>query len=213
MPLSANEIERSSSCPDGGPSQYSCRTEEAKKIHNEAAALAKAGDHAGAFAKFQEALAVDPELQPALLGLATAGVKIGRDAEAAAAAETILKADPQNEAAVRVQYNAALALGDKKKLVDALMSLAPFEPLIARNGVLQLAFEAYDANDNAATKERFGKVVLLDPKYPQAYYYLGVIHASEGAKAEAVRNLERFLQLAPKDPEADAARDMLQYLK
>ncbi len=91
------------------------RTEEAKKLHNEGVALVKAGDHAGAFAKFQEALTLDPNLQVSLLGLATAGAKIGRNAEAIAAVETILKADPKNEAAIRIRYNAALALGDKAK--------------------------------------------------------------------------------------------------
>jgi tetratricopeptide (TPR) repeat protein len=189
------------------------RTEEAKRIYNEAVGLTKAGDHANAFTKFQEALAVDPNLQTALLGLANAGVKIGRNAEAATAAETLLKADPQNEAAVRVLYNAALAQGEKTRLADALMRLAPYEPAVAKNGLLQLAFEAYDANDSRAAKERFGKVVQLDPSYPQAYYYLGVMYAAEGATKEAVQNLQRFLQLAPNDPEAKSAREMLDYLK
>jgi tetratricopeptide (TPR) repeat protein len=188
------------------------RTEEAKRIHNEAVALSKAGDYAGAFAKFQEALNVDPNLQVSMLGLATAGVKIGRNAEAAIAAETILKTDPKNEAAIRVRYNAYLALGDKAKLVEALVGLAAFEPVIARDGLLRLAFDAYDANDLVVAKERFGKVLQVDPNYPQAYYYLGVINAGQGAMAEAKRQIERFLQLAPKDPEASSARDMLKYL-
>lgn len=189
------------------------RTEEAKKLHNEAVALVKAGDNARAFAKFQEAIDVDPNLQPALLGFATAGVKIGRNAEAATAAEAVLKMDPNNEAAVRVRYNATLPLGDQARLVDALMGLALYEPAVARNGLLKLAFEAYDANDNALAKERFNKVVQIDPNYPQAHYYLGVIHGSQGATAEARRHLQRFLQLAPNDPEAKSARDMLEYLK
>ncbi|HET7711340.1 MAG TPA: tetratricopeptide repeat protein [Thermoanaerobaculia bacterium] len=188
------------------------RSEEAKRIHNEAVALVKAGDHAGAFAKFQEALKVDPNLAASQLGLATAAVKIGKDAEAAAAAESILKADPGNEAAIRIRFNAALKLGEKKRLYDALVDLAPFEPKVARDGILKLAFEAYDANENTVAKERFGKVLQLDPNYPQAYYYLGVINAGQGATAEARKQLERFLQLAPKDPEAESAREMLRYL-
>ncbi len=188
------------------------RSEEAKKIHNEGVALAKAGDDAGAFAKFQEALNVDPNLQASLLGLATAGVKIGRNAEAAAAAETILKADPKNEKAIRVRYNACLALGDKARLIDALAGLAPVEPKIARDGLLRLAFEAYDANDMALAKERFGKVLELDPNVPYAHYYLALINIGQGASAEAKSHLERFLQIAPNDPEANAAREMLKDL-
>lgn len=188
------------------------RTEEAKRIHNEAVVLSKAGDYAGAFAKFQEALNVDPNLQVSQLGLATAGLKVGRNAEAATAAETILKSDPKNEAAIRVRYNACLALGDKTRLIDSLMGLAAFEPVIARDGLLRLAFEAYDANDLVVAKERFGKVLQVDPSYAQAYYYLGVINVGQGATKEAKRQIERFLELAPKDPEANSAREMLKYL-
>ena len=124
-------------------------TEEAKKVHNEGVALMRAGDNAGAFAKFQEALKIDPNLQPSLVGLAEAGLKSGHNAEAEAAAETILKTDPTNEQAIRLRYNAALAMGDKTKLSDALVGLAAVEPAVARNGLLKLAFDAYDANDMA----------------------------------------------------------------
>jgi Tfp pilus assembly protein PilF len=187
-------------------------TEEAKKVHNEGVALMKAGDYAGAFAKFQEALKIDPNLQPSLLGLAEAGLKSGHNAEAETAAETVLKTDPKNEQAIRVRYNAALALGDKAKLSDALVGLAAIEPAIARNGLLKLAFDAYDANDMAGARAGFEKVLEVDPNYPLAHYYLGVIEVGQGATAEAKAHLERFVQLAPNDAEAKSAREMLKEL-
>lgn len=189
------------------------RAEEAKRFHNEAVALSKAGDHEGAIAKYREALNLDPGLQPSLFGLANAALKLGKHAEAAAATEVVLKSDPVNEQAIRLRYNACLSLGDKAKLSDALVGLAAFEPKIARNGLLQLAFEAYDANDLSRAKDMFGRVLALDPDYPQAHYYLGVILAGQGAGTEARRHLERFLQLAPNDAEANSAREMLRYVK
>ena len=188
------------------------RTEEAKKFHNEAVALVKAGDNAGAFAKFQEALNIDPTLQASLIGLATAGVKIGRNEEAATAAETVLKADPKNERAIRLRYNACLGLGDKERLVEALMGLSAVEPAIATNGLLKLAFEAYDANDKVKTKERFLKVLEVDPNQPLAHYYLAMAYVNEGDAGEARSHLERFLTLAPNSPEAKTAREMLKQL-
>ncbi len=188
------------------------QTEEAKKFHNEGVALTKAGDFAGAFAKYQEALALDPNLAASQLGYANAALKIGKNAEAAAMAETMLKADPKNEQAIRIRYNACLGLGDKAKLIDALVSLAAIDPVRARDGLLRFAFDAYDANDMPLAKERFGKVIEVDPNYALSYYYLGLINVGLGASADARASLEKFLQLAPNDKEADSARDMLKYL-
>ena len=188
------------------------RTEEAKRIHNEGAALMRAKDYAGAYAKFQEALNIDPNLLPSQLALGDAAFKSGHNAEAAAAAEAVLKADPKNEQALRVRYNACLALGDQARLADALVGLAPIEPAIARNGLLKMALDAYDKNDMRLAKDRFGKVVQVDPSYPLAHYYLGLIAVGEGASAEAKSHFERFLQLAPNDKEANSVREMLKYL-
>ena len=188
------------------------RAEEAKRIHNEAVALVKAGDNTGAFAKFQEALSVDPNLKASLLGLATAGFKIGRNAEAATAAEAILKADPKNEHAIRLRYNACLTLGDTARLIDALVGLAAVEPAVAVSGLLKLAFEAYDANDKVQIKERFRKVLEVDPNQPLAHYYLAMAYVNEGATEEARSHLERFLTLAPNNREAETAREVLNRL-
>ncbi len=186
--------------------------EEAKKIHNEAVALVKAGDNAGAIAKFQDALKIDPNLEPALLGLATAQLKAGRNAEAATAAETVLKTSSANEQALRLRYNACLALGDADRLFDALQGLARVEPAIAAKGTLKLAFDAYDANDVTKAKGRFLKVLEIDPNQPLVHYYLGMLYVNEGATADAKKHLEQFVALSPNSKEAATARDILKQL-
>jgi len=188
-------------------------TEEARRIHNEGVALSKASDDAGAFAKFQQALEVDPSLQVARLGLAATGLKIGRDAEAAAAAETILGADPRNEQALRVRYNASLKLGDEGKIVDSLVALAAVDPVMARDSLFKLASAAYESDDTVKAKEILAQVLELDPNHPRSHYFLGLILMREGAKKEAKSHLERFLQLAPDDPEAATAEGILGYLR
>lgn len=189
------------------------RAEEAKRIHNEAVALVNAGDQAGALAKFQQALAVDPNLQESLLGAATAALGLGRNEEAADAAEAILKSNPENEAALRIRFNAALALNDPARLVDALVGLGQVEPEVARDGLLKMAFDAYDANDLTRARERFQQVLSIDPDHILSHYYVGLIHVNQGAKDQAVKHLERFLQLAPDHPEAASAAELLRYLK
>lgn len=188
------------------------RAEDAIRIYNEAVALTKSGDQQGAFAKFQQALEVDPNLRPALLGLATTALEVGRYAEAAKAAETILNAEPRHEQALRIRFNAALQLGDEAKLEDALIGLAAVEPALARDGLLRLAYKAYDASDMALAKTRFEKVLEVAPDQPQSHYVLALISVGDGATEEAKAHLRRFLELAPDDPEAGTARNLLEYL-
>ena len=187
--------------------------EEAKRIHNEGVALAKAGDDAGAFEKFKEAVALSPDFQPALLALATTGLKVGKAEEAAAAAETVLKADPQNEQAMRIRYNAALKLGDTAMTVDSLEALASVDPKTARDSLFKLATAAYDSDDAVNAKKQFGKVLELDPDHSRAHYFMGLILMREGDKAGAQSHLERFLALAPNDPDAGTAKEALKYMK
>jgi len=196
-----------------GLERYGRLTEEAKRIHNEGVALSKAGDAAGAFAKFKDALAINPTFEPALIGLATTGLKTDHAAEAAAAAETILKGDPRNEDAIRIRYNAALKLGDTAMIADALMALAAIEPATARASLFKLATAAYDADDTASAKKRFDKLLELDPSHARSHYFMGLILMREGAKQEARRHLERFLELTPNDPDAGTARDAIRFLK
>jgi len=188
-------------------------SEEAKRIYNQGVSLSKAGDEEGAFATFQVALEADPNLQQALLAVATTGLKLDRAAEAAAAAETILEANPQHEQALRIRYNASLKLGEEVRLIDALVGLALVDPVMAREGLFQLATAAFDADDPVKAKERFGKVLEIDPNHPRSHYFLGLILVREQANEEAQSHLERFLALAPDDPDAATAGEILKVLK
>jgi len=192
--------------------EFGLLAEEAKRIYNEGIALLKVDDKEGAFVKFEQALDADPNLEPALFAVATTGLEIGKPAVTASAAETILINNPGNEDALRLRYNAALELQDDEMLIDALVGLASVEPEAAKQNLWILAMAAYNANDNEKTKERFGKVLEVDPTNAQAHYLLGLVYLGEGDKAKTRDNLERFLELAPDDPDADAARDILEYL-
>jgi tetratricopeptide (TPR) repeat protein len=192
--------------------KYGLLAEEAKRIYNEGIALLKTGDKEGAFVKFEQALDADPNLEPALFAVATTGLETGKPAVTADAAERILVNNPGNEDALRLRYNAALELQDDEMLIDALVGLAPVEPEAAKQNLWVLAMAAYNANDNEKTKERFAKVLLVDPNNAQAHYLLGLVYLGEGAKEETREHLERFLALAPDDPDAASAREILAYL-
>jgi len=187
--------------------------EEAKRIYNEGVALSRFKEDAAAFEKYQEALELDPNFEPALLGLAASGLALDRAPAAAAAAETLLKMNPENPEALKLRYNAALKLRDEAKLIEALLGLAAVDATTARDGLFTLANAAFDRDDMAKAKEGFGLVLKLDPSHARSHYSLGLVLMRQGAKQEAKAELERFLELAPNDPNAAMARDALKYLK
>jgi tetratricopeptide (TPR) repeat protein len=186
--------------------------EEAKRVFNEGVQLLKAGDEEGAYSKFQEAVEFDPNLRAAQFAVATTALKVGHYAEAAVAAQAILDENPQDEEAIRIRYNACLTLGDDAMLIDALVALAALDPGRARDGLWKLALESYDADDMVQAEHRFRKVLEVDPNYPWANYLLGLVLMGEGGNQEAIGYLERFIQLAPDDPEVPSARDLVTYL-
>lgn len=187
--------------------------EQAKAVYNDGVVSQKLGEDERAFSKFQGALELDPNFEPALLALAASGLKLGRAAEAAAAAETVLKQNPSHPEALKLRYNAALALKDEAKIAEALLALAPLESNTARDGLYLLGKAAFDKDDMAHAKERFRRVLAIDPAHARSHYLLGFILMREGTKAEARKHLQRFLELAPTDPDAATARDALRFLQ
>jgi tetratricopeptide (TPR) repeat protein len=185
---------------------------EAQRLHNEAVALTRTKDYEGAYALFKQALELDPNLTSAFLGTAHAALETGRYAESLDASEALLKSDPDNEQAIRIRYNAALKLGDTDRIMDALVDLAKVEPEIARQSLLAMAFESYDANDMVESEKRFKKVLQVDPGHPHSHYLLALIYVNEERVEEAKPHLERFIALAPDDPEAPTATELLKYL-
>ncbi len=189
-------------------------TEEAKKLHNEGKALAKSGDNAGAIAKFKEALALDPKLTASQVGLADAALKSGQYGDAATAAEAILKDDPQNQAALRLRYNACLQLKDPDRLGDATIGLYAVDPVIAKKGLLTVAVDAYyDANSKDHGRAGFLKILEWDPNEPFSNYYIALMYVAEGKNAEAKAHLEKVVAAAPNTEQGKSARDMLKQLE
>src|SRR5947208_1213800 len=68
--------------------------------------------------------------------------------------------------------------------------------------------------DAAVFFEKVVQIAPADPKFAKAHYVLGLTYAKDDAKkAQAKEQLNAFLQLAPNDPDAATAKEMLAYLK
>ncbi len=59
----------------------------------------------------------------------------------------------------------------------------------------------------------FLKTVQLKEDYVDAYYHIGTIYISQNNVGEAIKYLERFLELDPEHEKASVAKQLLEYLK
>ena len=182
-------------------------------LYNEGVQAARVGDLKAARARFNEVLALDPSFTHALNGLAFVSMHEEKFQEAATTAEKVLAIAPEDPKALQVRYDAYRALGEEGKTKEALQALAAVNPKALIDQFFNQGVELFNNGDAAAAVEKFKAVLELDPEYASAHYRMGVAQVSAGDMAGAKAHLEKFLALAPDDPEAAAAKDMLSYLQ
>lgn len=186
-------------------------SETAARIFNEGADAYNAGDVAGAISKFEEAADLDPNLAQARVVLAKLYFSQGNLSQALVRAEEVLALEPANSDALRIKYDAARRLGDTEKTAEALDGLAESDPEWASGGLYELAVELYNDDQTEAAVQALERVLAADPNHARAHYLLGVAQFNTGQTESATEHLKRFLELAPDDPDAAIAKDLLSY--
>jgi tetratricopeptide (TPR) repeat protein len=168
---------------------------------NEGVAKVKADDRQGAIV---EAHAV----------LADLYVEEKKYPQAIAAAERVLKAKPNDQAALTALYDAALASGDKAKAETALNAMAGGAP--GRDTAVRLLNKGvadFNANRMAEALAAFQNAERADPAFPKTHYMLGLTYVNLDNKEKAREHFAKFLELAPGDENAGTAKAMLDELK
>jgi len=128
-----------------------------------------------------------------------------------ARAEEVVALEPGNGDALRIAYDSARRLGDTEKAAMALDGLAVSDPEWAATGLYTLAVEFYNNGQTDAAAQALERVLQADPNHARAHYLLGVAQFNTGQTVPATKHLKRFLELAPEDPDAAIARDLLSY--
>jgi len=193
-------------------------TEKAILAYNEGVVALKGGDLAGAVPKFEEAVAQNPSLAEAQGALADIYLELKRYGDALAAADRYLVLKPGDPRALRARYDALKGAGDTEKAREALEALgaADASPDVAvrffNEGAERTRKGSYD--DAAVFFEKVVQIAPNDPQFAKAHYVLGLAYSKDDAKkAQAREHLQAFLKLAPNDPDAGTAKEMLDYLK
>jgi len=171
-----------------------------------------AGKYEEAAEAYKQAILKEPQEPIYQNNLGICYTKLGKYDAAIEAFKAMLKIRPQS-------YSANRSLGElyglQKKYEEALpyfakaSEISPDDPEAFYNlGACLINTHEYERAAAA-----FLKAKELKPSYAAAYYQLGMISVNQNKKEEAIQHLEKFLELAPEDPNAAMARQLLDYLK
>lgn len=187
-------------------------TDTAVRVFNEGAEAARLGDLKTAKARFTEALEVDPELAPAYAALATVHLTQKAYAEALAAADQALDIDPGRADALKVKYEVYRGLGDDAKAREVFQELVAQDPAGTARALYDRGIDMFNAGNTAGAKTAFEQALEADAGNARAHYMLGLCYVNSGESAKAKEQLQEFLELAPDDPDAATAKEMLKFL-
>ncbi len=184
----------------------------ARRIYNEGGEAFQANDHDTALAKFLEATELDPSLVDAHHAVATLQLAKGNHEESAAAAEKALDLGSDKLETLRVLYDAYDALDRTDDLMEIAPRLAKVDPEFGGAKLLEQAAELWNGGATERAIVLAKQALAIDPSLAKAYYFIGLDHLSNGRGEEAKANLQKFIEMAPDDPEAATAKEMITYI-
>lgn len=187
-------------------------TEAAIRVFNAGADASRAGDLDTALTLFSKATEIDPELAPAHAASARLLLARERYEDALAAAERALDIDPDLVEVQRVRYAAYRGLGQEEKAVEVFEQLAAADPEGLAETLYEQGRTAFQAGDTAQAVQALEQAVQANPDHARAHYMLGLSYANSDQKAKAKEHLQKFVELAPDDPEVSTAREMIKYM-
>lgn len=182
------------------------------RLFNTGVAALNVGDDETAAEKFKAALEEDPELVPAYGALAVVLLRMEDYEGSLEAADQTLARDPENARAKRMRYQALRLLGRIDEAAAVFQELSPEDQQEAIQLQYQAAAELFNAGQTEEAVAMLEAVVAAVPSHGKAHYMLGLSYTNLNQTAAAREHFEKFLEVAPDDPEAGTAREMLEYL-
>lgn len=184
----------------------------AVRVFNLGAEAARVGDLDAARTYFEKAAELDPELAPAHAALARVYFDLERYSDVTTSAEAAMAVDPTLTDLQRLRYEAYRRMGETEKAQEVFAEMAESDPQGLAQTLYERGKELFDANQTAQAQTAFEQALQADEEFARAHYMLGLCYVNTGESGKAKQHFERFLELAPDDPEAGTAREMLQVL-
>jgi tetratricopeptide (TPR) repeat protein len=183
----------------------------ALRVYNEGADALRAGNLEGAVRDLQRAIDLDPKLDAAYAGLTNIYLSHKQNKEALALADRWLAVRPEAGEALTVRYQALSALKDPRAK-EAKVALDAAKSTQTPEAAFNQGVTLFNTGNIAEATSIFESVVARKPELARGHYMLGLCYANAQNAAKAKEQLQEFVRLAPNDPDAAAAKQMLEYL-
>lgn len=183
----------------------------APEIHNQGVAAVQTGDEDKALERFARARLLDPELAPAHTVAATILYNRERYDEAAALLDRLAGFAPHDPQGLKVRYLIHDARGEDAAAAAAIEAYAAVDAAGAAGVLTQRGELDFKAGDTARAIAALERALELASDSARTHYALGLVYAGSDPE-RAKGHLRRFLELAPEDPEAGTARELLRGL-
>jgi tetratricopeptide (TPR) repeat protein len=163
---------------------------------------------------FQEAATADPTQHVIFANLADALSGARKYDEAATAYNKAIELKPDEAA---YYNNLGIVLGNAGKIEEAstaLQKAAELAPTTAGQAYYNLGAVLTNRGRTKEASDAFKKAIEFNPNMASAYYQLGISYfGSPTTIGEAIPVLEKFLEMQPTGPDADAAKQLIEAAK
>lgn len=133
-------------------------------------------------------------------------------AAAIAALERACQLSPEDPAILQLLAD-LLSREGRDEEAEAYLARLPEEAELPADMLLNVGIRHYNEGDMDTALANFDRAVRQSPDLADAYYYRGLVRVSRQDSADAIADLEKYLELAPEGEHAAEARDFLSYLR
>jgi len=186
--------------------------EEAVLAFNKGVEAMQAGDKAGAEAKFQEAVAKNPDLPNGWQVLTQMAYEKKDWAHVLEYGQKATDLDPSMTNLYAMMAEASRQTGDKKGAAEWTSRYAEANPdspeILFNKGI-----DAYNKGKMKDAEASLTKAVAAKPDFANAVFWLGMAEFNQNKKTEAKEHLSKYLELDPNGKEAGTAKEILPLLK
>ena len=182
--------------------EETARKQQAIDAFNEGIGKIQAGDAAGALPLFEQAVEIDPTIAAAHRTIAAIRHSLGELDAALEPARKYVEMEPMPPEFASMFFDIFAAAGDPRAEEAKQLAIEAGKGPELAPGVFAQGVQAVRGGDDERAVELFREAASLNPRLHQAYRNIGTIHFNDGKYDEALVELDRTLELDPRNQEA-----------